>query len=304
VEAGPEETPYQDALDATVVIPTKNRPQSLLRTLEALATQHTRRSFEVIVVDDGSKPPLTLEPGPALPSLRLLRTAGRGPGPARNAGIREARGRIVVFTDDDTEPAAGWVEAACAFLDQHPEHVGVEGPVASTPYDPLYDHTIEITEAGANVTCNIAYRRHVLERLGGFYEDWPAPAHCEDLDLAWRAVQVGPIGYSEAMSLLHHARPLTLRRMIARGRVVTSEVVLFERHRERFGRARRLPSRLFPLSGAIHWVGLSLRREGSSLRSPSRLARLVFVCAAHLGSATVHTAAYAWRTRGAKASPP
>ncbi len=45
-------------MDASVIIPTRNRPRQLERCLRALATQSTRREFEVIVVDDANPPQL------------------------------------------------------------------------------------------------------------------------------------------------------------------------------------------------------------------------------------------------------
>jgi GT2 family glycosyltransferase len=269
---------------ASVVIATKDRPAELARVLEALRAQETAFRFEVIVVDDGSDPPLPDAVLAELDAATLLRSSGRGPAAARNEGVRAARGAYVLFTDDDTRPATGWVEAACAFLEAHPDHAAVEGPVRSPAFDPLYEHSLESDAPGAYWTCNMAYRADAFRDLGGFLEDFPDP-HCEDLDLAYRAARIGPIGFEPGMEMTHFPRPLPLRGWIARARLTRSEALLMTRHRERYGRAARLPPRLFPLTSALHNWRLQFRHQSPDLlRSPRRLARFLLVSGAYLGT--------------------
>lgn len=91
--------------DLTVIVPTLRRPEALARCLSALAAQEGDVAFEIIVVDDD---PL---PGPrgGLPTSRetvlAVEGGGRGAAAARNAGARAARGRILLFLDDDLVPA-------------------------------------------------------------------------------------------------------------------------------------------------------------------------------------------------------
>jgi glycosyltransferase involved in cell wall biosynthesis len=283
-------------------VPTRDRPSDLARLMRTLAGQHTESSFEVVVVDDGSQPPLAREAFGSELELRIVRREGGGPASARNAGAAAARGSYLLFTDDDTEVASTWVDAACAFLDGHDGHVGVEGPVGTPPFDPLYEHSLENDAPGAYWTCNIAYRRSAFEQLGGFLESFPDP-HCEDLDLAYRAEALGPIGFAAAMSVVHHPRPLPLRRWIARARLTGSEAVLFARHRQRFGRSARLPARLFPIASALHNWRTQLRAQAPQLaRSPRRLARFAIVAAVYIGT-VIATAVRAPRQRRYAAAP-
>jgi GT2 family glycosyltransferase len=293
--------PEPAPLAASVVVPTRDRPADLARVLAALRRQQGGRRFEVIVVDDGSEPPLDAALLDGLEAARLLRGGGRGPAAARNMGIGAAGSDTILLTDDDTEPAPSWVAAACSFLEQNAGHAGVEGPVSSPPYDPLYAHSLENGEPGAYWTCNIAYRRDVLERLDGFLEEFPTP-HCEDLDLAYRALVLGPIGFAEEMAIVHHPRRQSLRQLVGRGRMAASEAVLFERHRERFGRAGRLPAALFPVTSAIYGWRVRARAEGARLlRSPRRLARFAAAAVGHLAvvvTTAARTAASRRRTSG------
>src|SRR5687767_10169141 len=100
------------SMDASIVIPTRDRRESLARCVGALAGQQTSRSHEVIVVDDGSEPPLQPRDLPPVAHLRIVRREGSGPARARNAGIHAATAPVVLFTDDDTEPFPDWIEAA------------------------------------------------------------------------------------------------------------------------------------------------------------------------------------------------
>src|SRR5437763_15544807 len=92
---------------ASVVIATKDRPNDLVRCLRALAAQATSRSIDVVVVDDGGKPPVIPEDLHSRLEIRVLRSKRRGPAAARNLGIQGSSGAVVLFTDDDAVHSAG-----------------------------------------------------------------------------------------------------------------------------------------------------------------------------------------------------
>jgi hypothetical protein len=85
----------------SVVVPTRNRPARVQETVTLLARQSLPASeYEIVVVDDGSTPPLSPI---ALdgPPIRLVRLDGGGRSGARNAGAEAASGTLLVFVDDD-----------------------------------------------------------------------------------------------------------------------------------------------------------------------------------------------------------
>src|SRR3712207_3634410 len=87
----------------SVVIPTWNRARLVCEAVASALAQGAEGSVEVVVVDDGS----TDGTCDALASrfgdsVRVLRTEGRrGPGAARNLGVRASRGELIGFLDSD-----------------------------------------------------------------------------------------------------------------------------------------------------------------------------------------------------------
>lgn len=82
----------------SVVIPTHDRPEALPRAVASVLAQ-TMRDLEVVVVDDGSDPPVALEPDPR---IRVERHgANRGLAASLNTGVRAAQGRWIAQLDDD-----------------------------------------------------------------------------------------------------------------------------------------------------------------------------------------------------------
>jgi glycosyltransferase involved in cell wall biosynthesis len=91
----------RDRTEVTVVIPTHDRRILLQRSLQSVLRQ-TFAELEVVVVDDASVEPTQVESqDPRIRLLRLERPGGVCA--ARNVGLREARGRWIVFLDDDDE---------------------------------------------------------------------------------------------------------------------------------------------------------------------------------------------------------
>jgi glycosyltransferase involved in cell wall biosynthesis len=202
--------------DVTVIIPARDRPKELVEVLTALAAQDLpRQRFEILVCDDGSVSNLRFrveEMKAQGLDVSYLRQPPRGPATARNLGIRNARGEIIALTDSDTRPAADWLTRLVAALEADPEAAGVEGLVRADndgQYDPLGEGPTNLS-GGVYLTCNMAYRRAVLESVGGFDETFPYPAY-EDTDLAARVSETGKrILWEPRAVVLHPQRPLTL----------------------------------------------------------------------------------------------
>lgn len=98
-------------MEISVVIPTHNRATLVSRVVRAFLAEG-EPEFEVIVVDDGSSDdtPARLG-GISDPRLRLIRQPNQKLAAARNRGIAEAQGRLVLLNDDDIVPEPGFLRA-------------------------------------------------------------------------------------------------------------------------------------------------------------------------------------------------
>jgi len=191
-----------DQLLASVVIPTRNRPQAVVRCLDALAAQTLPPgSFEVIVVDDGGEPVLTLDAArwSSRFAIKLIHQQNTGPAGARQRGVAEARGEFLVFTDDDCLPTPTWLEELVAALGDKPEAMVGGSTFNGLKNDPfaeasqlilemVYQHFNRDPEKSYFFASNnIALRRDRYLASGGFDSDFESPA-AEDREFCdrWR----------------------------------------------------------------------------------------------------------------------
>jgi glycosyltransferase involved in cell wall biosynthesis len=177
----------------SVVVPTIGRPE-LLALLADLHHARGPRPAKVIVVDDRPGPvdPLPVE---HFDGVRVVRSGGRGPAAARNAGWREARSEWVAFLDDDVRVPEDWPARLQDDLAGLPREVGASQArlVVPLPADrrPTDDERGTAGLASARwITADMAYRRAVLAEVGGFDERFPR-AYREDVDLALRVTEAG-----------------------------------------------------------------------------------------------------------------
>ncbi|MDQ4048287.1 MAG: HAD-IIIA family hydrolase, partial [Actinomycetota bacterium] len=172
---------------------------SLSLLLSALAAQAGPPPGRVIVVDDrrvrGGRL-VTPAAHAALGSrLRILEGPGRGPAAARNVGWHESQAEWIAFLDDDVLPPPEWASRFASDIRALPPHAAASqgGIVVPLPPDrPPTDRERGVAGlAGAQwATADMAYRRRVLEQVGGFDERFPR-AYREDADLGLRVVSAG-----------------------------------------------------------------------------------------------------------------
>jgi GT2 family glycosyltransferase len=112
IESG-DPDPQKTGPEFSVIIPTYNRLDSLIRVIDALENQVDAPDFEVIVVNDGSTDAteewLGRHDSPC--DVRVINQNNQGPATARNKGIRQAKGIKIALLGDDTIPQAGWLAA-------------------------------------------------------------------------------------------------------------------------------------------------------------------------------------------------
>jgi len=102
----------------SVIIPTFNRSGYITEAIESVLNQ-TYKDIEIIVVDDGSTDDTAERLKPYEEKIRYIRTENGGPASARNAGMKEARGKYVSFLDSDDLYYPYKTELQVNFLDMH-----------------------------------------------------------------------------------------------------------------------------------------------------------------------------------------
>jgi GT2 family glycosyltransferase len=234
----------------SIVIPVLNAARTLPRTLEAL-TALDPAPDEIVLVDNGSTDdtPRRLQAyaAAARADVVVLRESRPGASVARNTGARAASGDIVVFTDADCCPRADWLAAVREPLAD--ATVGaVAGRLATTPprgvvetFGSLFTlqapaaparHTRWTPWAGGFPTANLAVRRDLLGRVGGFDES--VAIYGEDYDLCARLYAAGAAIVYTPDAVVEHQHRVALGPMLRQafgfGR---SQAWLMRRHHPR-----------------------------------------------------------------------
>lgn len=172
-------------IDVSIIICTRDRAASLKETLASLAGQlfGACRLAELVVVDNGSSDETRDVVEAARPMFRGMDVVYQfepdgGQSRARNTGLCIARGRVIVFTDDDLRFPSNWIEEmACPILADEAD--AIAGGVRLAPHlirpwmTPLHRSWLASTEcvdvrAPRLVGANMAFGRHVLEKVKGF----------------------------------------------------------------------------------------------------------------------------------------
>lgn len=272
---------------SSVVICTRNRTESLMRTVHSIL--QSRGDFELIVIDqsDERRSEAALqELGDE--RLRYARSDRRGKGAALNDGLRLASADIVVCTDDDCEAPPGWADDMAAVMAAQPAAAVVFCNVLTPRYDrtagyiPAYERqqdrvlkTIGEARRGLGLGAGMALRRDAVLAFGGFDEAFgPGSrfASGDDWDISLRAMLRGWHVYDTAqLSVLHHGfrtfeegRAHALRDWIAIGALCAKPI------RAGYASGVLLSAWLFTVEAL--WPPL---RDLLNLRRPGGLSRIV-----------------------------
>jgi glycosyltransferase involved in cell wall biosynthesis len=176
---------------------------------------------EIIVVDDGSSPPVQVDDPPA--TLRLLRIPPSGPAAARNAGAAAARGALIAFVDADVRPQPSAIEQLAAHLRARPEVVAAWATVSARPPVP-----------GFLTRYKNHSHRHFTLQLGSGVGPWPTP-HLTTMLAVVRAAALQTVGGFRAALQTVSVEDVELGRdLVDAGGVVLLDPTVEVAHAHRF----------------------------------------------------------------------
>ena len=257
----------------SVVVPTHNRLDMLVRVLDALDAQVDAPPFEVIVIDDGSKDD-TARVMASRTGITFRSQANAGPGRARNHGVSLASGKIVVFIGDDTVPEP-------RFLAEHARvhrEAGDDPMMACLGYtgwprgervtafmDYINDYGLQfgykLIKDGHVVpfnffyTSNISIDREVL--LAHPFDTTFPSAAWEDIELAYRLDAKGLKIRYNARAVTRHHHPMTVDSFARRQYTVgKSGAIFYQKHPElgHFLGVHELSTRTLASEAQLSWL--------------------------------------------------
>ncbi|MGB3532884.1 MAG: glycosyltransferase [Microcoleaceae cyanobacterium] len=209
----------------SIVIPTYNRPDRLKNCLQSMSDlNYPREQFEVIVVDDGSS--VSLEPivAPFKQNINItfITQANQGPASARNTGATKAKGKFIVFTDDDCQPKPDWLNNLEAQFKLTPNCLvggktlnALPENLYSTASQLLIDYLYEYyntnrEQASFFASNNFAMSKENFAQVGQFDTTFPLAAG-EDREFCDRWLHQGYQMSAVPEAQIYHAHNLALK---------------------------------------------------------------------------------------------
>jgi glycosyltransferase involved in cell wall biosynthesis len=202
---------------ASIIIPTFNGASRIGSCLDSLVKQTAGRNVEILVVDDGSTDN-TAQVVRAYPSVRLVLQANAGPAAARNRGAMEAKGRLLLFTDDDCVPMSDWLWAMFEpFKD--PDVVAAKGVYRThqkdlaarfvqMEYEDKYRLMAGLSSIDFIDTYSAGFRRDRFLEMTGYDTSFPV-ACAEDVELSYRMSARGWKMKFVPAAIVYHTHPDT-----------------------------------------------------------------------------------------------
>ena len=255
--------------DVTVVIPVRNRADMLRRLLRSLAG-----GPQVVVVDDGSDDGPTIEAIASQHGASFLRhPVPRGPGAARNTGLRTVQTPLVAFVDSDCVAEPHWLEPLLAHFDDPavalaaPRVVALQNPVGRRDWLTAYEKVRSSLDLGPDEAL-VAPRgllswvpsAALVARCSALGEGFAEQLRVgEDVDLVWRLQKTGwRIRYEPSSHVAHDHRTRFWAWGSRKAHYGTSAAVLAQRHGRQVA-----PVVLAPWAAASWLLLLTQRRRAS-----------------------------------------
>ena len=209
-------------MSVSIIIPTFNGASRIENCVDALLKQTVGRDAEILVVNDGSTDN-TADVVARYSGVRCITQLNSGPAAARNRGTLEARGTIILFTDDDCIPMSDWLTAMTEpFRD--PDVVGVKGiyrtrqqslvaRFVQIEYEDKYRLMADRPSIDFIDTYSAGFRRDRFLEMNGYDTSFPLPC-AEDVELSYRMSARGWTMKFVPAAIVYHTHPDTLWRYL------------------------------------------------------------------------------------------
>jgi glycosyltransferase involved in cell wall biosynthesis len=244
----------------SIIICTRDRKDLLAGAIRTLADQSVPHgAYEIIVIDDGSTDGTeemvrSLKPGC---SLRYFNRPWKGRAGARNYGIEEAQGEIIIFVDDDILAPHDFLFEHNRFHKIYPQAI-VRGPIINIEnYEFPRNRKARIGDFSQAFfcTCNVSVPKKELVDVGGFDESFVEYGY-EDNEVGWRLRQKGLKARFNMGAIVYHYKPRKkqgdLEGMIRTAQeLARSAVAYYEKHPHW---KTRLATGMYPLYFARQWI--------------------------------------------------
>ncbi|MDZ4664518.1 MAG: glycosyltransferase family 2 protein [Bacteroidota bacterium] len=205
----------------SIIIPTYNREKCLLDTLHSLLAQ-PYQNFEIVVIDQSE----TISEEKKLlikketKRIRYFQINERGRSLAKNYGILQAKGELILFCDDDILVEANFLNthiaiyerdpkiaaASCRLVEEGDPSEPIEGPLRTTGYGKLVNKPWS-TRSGYVSSLNggnMSFKKEVLTKVGFFEEYFEGTSMVEEPDMAYRVIKSGYKVYFSADTTVQH----------------------------------------------------------------------------------------------------
>lgn len=229
----------------SVIVPVYNRAKGVHICLDALETQtYPVESYEILVVDDYSKDELEKEVAKHKRARYIMNTMEFGLPAARNMGIKEAKGDILIFLDDDAIVEKDYIEGIVEVYKENENTGGVTGRLKSVIIQDVKKGSLgkimevyakifgisgffanqegigEVLDSGFITSnfhqqqeimkvkwlsgCNMSYLKEAIDATGFFDNDYSGHAYFEDADFSYRVHEKGYELFATPYAVVDH----------------------------------------------------------------------------------------------------
>lgn len=205
----------------SIIVPCYNAEKTIENCLNSLLKQQTKKSFEIIVIDDGSGDYtrfIVRKIAKKNKRIRYFWEKNSGPAVARNFGAKKARGEIIVFVDSDCIAEKNWLEEITKPIKEN--IVGAQGRYRCNQKELIarliqleIEKNYEKMEKADFIdfigSYSAAYLKKVFEEMNGFCTEFPI-ASGEDTELAFRINEKGYKMVFAPKAIVWHTHPKTI----------------------------------------------------------------------------------------------